>query len=343
MRNLDYWLAAIYYKLKSQTSPGTMGQGADYWAYRIYSLYADIDESPYPGRSAVYWLARWFELATDTGLASPPLRDESYWLQKLYNHYAGLPDANIDMGRNAEFWAQKLYEVVALGFSPADLGNLVMWLDASQITGLADGATIETWTNVVNAAMSPTQATLGLRPVYKTGIINGLPVVRFPTDNFLQLKKLTESTIFAGGLFAGNAATLFTVYQNSVFPANSHFGLLATGSAADGLDLFTTDSYNADFRTTRLAGLALGFPQTGRHLKTVVTSAAAWKLRSDGVQLYSTPTSSWGTGAALHVGKSGHPAGWFNGDMAEVLIYNRALSADEITEVEAYLMDKWGV
>jgi hypothetical protein len=71
------------------------------------------------------------------------------------------------------------------GFSPGLLGTLVADYDASLLS-FADGAAVDTWTDNSGNARHVTQATAGLRPLYRTNILNGLPVVEFDgSDDFL--------------------------------------------------------------------------------------------------------------------------------------------------------------
>src|SRR4051794_15003785 len=66
-----------------------------------------------------------------------------------------------------------------------DVGQLqpVCWFAADRITGLADAAAVATWPDASGNGNDATQATSAKRPVYKTGILNGLPVVRFTAAN----------------------------------------------------------------------------------------------------------------------------------------------------------------
>lgn len=64
-------------------------------------------------------------------------------------------------------------------FLPSSISNLEMWLDATQIQGLNDGDSVSKWFDRVSGFESVSQSTSAARPVYKTNIQNGKPVVRF--------------------------------------------------------------------------------------------------------------------------------------------------------------------
>jgi hypothetical protein len=63
--------------------------------------------------------------------------------------------------------------------------------------------------------------------------------------------------------------------------------------------------------------------------------------------LFGSVTNSRGDVQALHAGAGtpyvgrGYSANYFNGDLAELRVYNRALSPSERAQVEQYLYDKW--
>ena len=62
--------------------------------------------------------------------------------------------------------------------SPSAFPNLVAWYDASAITGLADSDPVATWNDSSAGGHNGTSAGTK-RPLYKTGILAGHPVVRF--------------------------------------------------------------------------------------------------------------------------------------------------------------------
>jgi len=77
------------------------------------------------------------------------------------------------------FWGNPAASVPT---EPNNISGLAMWLKADAITGLADGATVNTW-NDSSSASTPRNATREFgTPIYKTNVLNGKPVVRFPTD-----------------------------------------------------------------------------------------------------------------------------------------------------------------
>jgi hypothetical protein len=61
---------------------------------------------------------------------------------------------------------------------PEDISGRQLHLEARAITGLADGDAVGSWEDLSGNGRHAVQATAGSKPIYKTGILNGTPVVR---------------------------------------------------------------------------------------------------------------------------------------------------------------------
>ena len=95
-------------------------------------------------------------------------------------------------------------------FSPRDVSNLILWLDASAITGLNNNDPVATWSDRSGNGNDATQATATNRPLYKTNIVNGKPVVRFDgVDNYLTFGDLAALDFGTGGF------SLYIVIQST--------------------------------------------------------------------------------------------------------------------------------
>lgn len=69
---------------------------------------------------------------------------------------------------------------------PGGVGNPtsnIIWLDASEITGFVDGDDLNTWIDVSGNALDFTQPDPLFTPKFRTGLINGYPIVRFNKAN----------------------------------------------------------------------------------------------------------------------------------------------------------------
>src|SRR3989304_1806416 len=73
--------------------------------------------------------------------------------------------------------------IAAAAWAPTDLVGLVLWLDASEITGLANNDPVASWSDLSGNARHATQTTEAKKPIYMTNQQNGLPGVDFDRTN----------------------------------------------------------------------------------------------------------------------------------------------------------------
>lgn len=207
------------------------------------------------------------------------------------------------------------------------------WLRADSL-GLNDGDAVSTWTDEMGA-YGMTGGGGGTSPTFKTGIVNSLPVVRFDGGDYMTSSasaSLAERTIFA--VVRPTAAT---GYQSIVGASGATGGLqlqldsgrvacvkqgtllLSRSTGAVSTSLFSvvgiTYSEAADLATTRIAGTQ--------------TSSAAW-------------TGTLSAGQTTYLGRQ-LSSEYLTGDIAEVMSWSSALTADEIATVESYLAGKYAL
>ena len=222
---------------------------------------------------------------------------------------------------------------IHFGASPASAAppvtaGLKLHLDASQITGLSDGAAVTTWNDM--SGLGNNAASAGT-PVYKPGILNGQPVVRFngassfTTANLSSLFPTAATVFIATTINNGNAYTLV--------------------KANPGVDEWwrwdgNGRSYPGVFRGNRLEGYC-AMPNSGSHLFAISSSASAWEMSINGAS-QGVAVANYNAGGALVIG-NGSSGGGLNGDIAEVLIYSRVLTVEETKAVGYYLESKYGI
>ncbi len=215
------------------------------------------------------------------------------------------------------FWGNPSATATA---APDSIANLAMWLKADAITGLADGATVNTWTDSSTNARNATL--LSGTPVFKTNVLNGKPVVRFSTDgeSGFSFPQMTDiRTVFWVVKETATTGIHFLLGDDN----NYHF------HRGTGGPLWSATNASANIRTgtTRLMGTTVDGTATslgsGYRIVSVVTSGnvEASRLSKD----RSIAARSW------------------DGDVAEVIIYNRALSTAEEARVGNYLAEKYAL
>lgn len=247
------------------------------------------------------------------------------------------------------------------GFLPTQIPNCRLWLAADRIYGLASGDPVATWSDLSPAKNDATQATAAKKPTWQTGVLNGKPVVRFDgVDDFLSLGtalafERTDSwacflvvkdtsgaadhtflgNILSSGTFRGweiifvdGTARLASFTLNTwggSWGASNAIAVEFTGNVKTSFAILT-HTYNG-------ASLASGLAQ----FKDGASLAVASTLRD---ALTATIIDAAAVSAiGGRSGLSNFPAM----DLAELLVYNRALSTAELGLVHRYCGQKYGL
>ncbi|MBL7038613.1 MAG: carbohydrate-binding protein [Pirellulaceae bacterium] len=185
--------------------------------------------------------------------------------------------------------------------------GLAVWLDASDadsVTRDADGG-VSLWKDKSGGSHHARQDQPAHRPRYATTGLNGKPSLQFHERNAtrLELPDLADSPI---------SATIFAVISNPTpgDPRN-HDPRIFTASDGQGYDY--------------QVGLCLTVPgmETGGPRQTV----AMFKDRGAKVVRVGCFSPNYQT--------------YFTGDIGEILVYSRLLTAQEMNHVRTYLMSKW--
>ena len=225
-------------------------------------------------------------------------------------------------------------------FLPSDISGLKVWLKADTL-GLADNANVTSWTDSSGTANHFT----GTGPTYKTGILNSKAIVRFDgTDDYLTA---------TSSLAALTAGEIFLVVKTDADPSVSEAksGLYAFGK--DGLGThypYPDSNIYDDFGTnTRKSTGNPSAALTSWNVYNVSSASGAWTSRINGTQHYTTASNTVsfpGSGAEgnARIGRGGPSyAYYFDGDLAEVILYDSVLSSGNRASVLSYLQSKWGL
>lgn len=213
------------------------------------------------------------------------------------------------------------------------VAGAVLWLDASQITGLSDGNAVSTWPDMSGNGYDATQGTGSAQPTYKTGIVNGKPVVRFDGGDWLGF---TQQSLASFSIFVVNRKDAVTnksvLLENSAVAGNQY--LAAPSSNASG-------AYSAQIATT-----IANSPSA-----TVNAWHIAGLVRSSGI-IVAYVDGSGGSGASNSTTFAPNRIAsysqvgttyWFSGDIAEIILYGSALGATDRQAVQTYLGTKYGI
>jgi hypothetical protein len=218
-----------------------------------------------------------------------------------------------------------------VSFSPDDIAGLELWLKADTLV-LSDNDPVATWTDSSGNGNDVTQGTAGTRPLYKTAIQNGLPVVRFDgTDDYMIHTTLNVS----------QPGTVFIVGKTLAGEGNTRF----MDGETTGTDrwIFGTSSTNADYQIYAGTSVDTGTPDTAFHYFTVVFNGASSAGWVDAVSLFASNLGAQNLASGITVGAGQNGDENLTGDIGELLLYDSELSAPDRASVEAYLAAKWGL
>jgi hypothetical protein len=216
------------------------------------------------------------------------------------------------------------------GFSPRAIPGLVFWVDASYITGLNDGDSVTTWSDLSGNGNDATQATAAAKPILKLNIINGRPVVRFDgTDDFLRATFTLNQPFTRISVFS----KLLWVLTDSIFNAvTTSAGALYMQTATPRITMYSGGNGPS---TTTFADNSFG-------IISEIFNDASSELHINGGSAF-TGNPSTNNPTALTIG--GNQIGAANSqiDVAMVVEYNSALSTANRQRLERYLSSRYGI
>ncbi|MBT4762215.1 MAG: hypothetical protein HOO06_10995 [Bdellovibrionaceae bacterium] len=211
-------------------------------------------------------------------------------------------------------------------FTPLAISGVALWLDASQLN-LSNNDSVSSWTDLSGKDNHSEQATAGSQPTFLTGQLNSQPAVSFDgTDDFLQLTTaitMTPATVFIVGRY--NASTTMPYMGNDT---NNAFIGYAGGSVyyfstIDNISV--TNALPSSYQIYAANAYPTGTDST---------------ISIDGASVV-TGDLSLGASSILYIARRN--AERFNGDIAEVIIYETNLSTAQVSQVESYLSDKYAI
>lgn len=224
----------------------------------------------------------------------------------------------------------------------SSIPNLAFWIESTQEGSFLeneaqDGVAVTKWIDINRTSIDrATTSVLGTAPVYRQSAINGLPAIQFSgngcyTINHVGITNNGLKTFFAVFLETGkNGASGTYLYDNLVLPPQFAF-ILPTNQTGQ---IFAGASV-----------VAGSIPLNKANLVTIVHNVANSFFRVNGVQ---SPTANGGTNVMNSATRLGGGActyvfDTFYGYIAEFIIFDRVLKAEEYMDIEKYLSAKWGI
>lgn len=263
---------------------------------------------------------------------------------------------------------KKFYPVIILGITlcysvsaqngPAGIGNPdgsggqpenIIWLDASSLT-LTNGDNVGTWIDISNSQSFINTTGSPNPPEFATGVVNGLPVVRFDGANS---ERLVLNPV--ANMATDEISVIIVMRENSIESSGSGILSYATGSGGasnaylllnNSSGILKTYVNNSNSGSGDISG---GFKIVASHW----SAAAGRVIQSiDGSQVSSTSNSSatiTAGGSFVIGGEQDAVDGSYasnqdlDGDIAEIIIFSNELGDAEKTIIENYLSEKYAI
>lgn len=240
----------------------------------------------------------------------------------------------------------------------SSIRGLSLWFETTVndssflISEASDGSQVSTWFDINNQSGSVNNATQNNatnRPIYLESAINGLPALNFNgTSHHLSLT--TPSAFIEPGSSAMTTFFVASAARNSTShgvvlrvegQSSVSIGLGFAGSAVRCGRYYSSGTSTGSWTPTNAPNVSF-------------ESAAICVSRYNGSQI-----QGWTNGSSLDnvntmTGFLSRPLGAVNiggianneylrGNIGEIIVFNRALSQEDIDEVESYLAKKWGI
>ncbi len=237
-------------------------------------------------------------------------------------------------------------DVVPLG-SPQEVPGLVVWLRAEG-SDFTNGAKVAAWPDLSGLGNHATQTVVSAQPAFVTNAVNGRPALRFtkassqqlllPVGTFNGMASLRDLTVMLVCRWSGGATPsgMFGAWGSS---ANTHFEINGGGELR--IRVAAADSVRTSGTMTNSVWCQIGGTMRGAGDAPLLSSYRDGILRGT---LSRDPGSALLSGyTTMGIGNSDSTTRFFNGDIAEVLIFNRALPVAEREAVERYLAERYGL
>lgn len=224
----------------------------------------------------------------------------------------------------------------APSFKPTDISDIQLWLSADSITGLANTDPVSTWPDKSGNGNDATQSGSN-RPTFKTSDLNGKPVVDFVYANSqyfvltTPIPVTTDLTFFF--VYKKTASSTLSPIAGATVDANGYPSLYEW---SDNYSYFGFNGNNVRYALTNLNG-SYGYI-------TLQSESGLDSVWRNGVNItVNTVAVATSTVSLQHIGRIGSTGQYSQGQIAEIIIYDRKLTTVERQQVESYIATKYAL
>jgi len=250
-------------------------------------------------------------------------------------------------GNFVQYSSATLYGITAavepMTYTLPVTSDLYAWYDAANTSSITSSSGfVSEWADSSGNGINAVQATGSLQPAYGPVVCNGVIVPYFNVDRLV-----------ANASLVGNALTVFTVgskeSQGGSFTYSRWASIWKYSATAN--DYNNTNSILGVWANTIYAY------SSNTTIATISSSAvntiqnSALRLDGSNVKIWSNGSTATGTAPTslnadrITIGDAsqGTSDSYLNGFVAEHIIYNRALTDQEVADVQTYLANKWNL
>jgi len=235
----------------------------------------------------------------------------------------------------------------ATGFNPKSIATLAGWWDASVTSSLdqlstggtavaADSDPVGSWADLSGNGRSLTQSTTNNRPFYKTGVLNGRPVIDFDGENDSMIASFTLA----------QPITYFLVYRYDATITTGNPRVM-DGASGNSMSFFgsTSSTLMGIFAGSSADPVISMDQRTQFSITELEANGASTAMRLNGASVGFASSNNIGSAApnGLRLGAFNASAALGNVSFAEVLIYSSVLAESAARQVRSYLSKKYGI
>lgn len=227
-------------------------------------------------------------------------------------------------------------------FAPNHVPNLQLWLDAADVATITESSgAVSQWDDKSGNGFHATQSTGSAQPTTNATSLAGKNVIDFTTDDYMSIAS------FTGVLSLSNAFSAFVAFRMNVDDVTEKTLMASTVSGVDrtlmqvNAQKLVCGTYNGSWEYNHV-----GFTNTSNtHILQMNNSSSnsvtPYLDKDELVGTSSFLASSNTAGTTIGARTNGNT--FFEGSVAEILIFSRELVAAEAERVNLYLAAKWGV
>ncbi|MCX6879076.1 MAG: Ig-like domain-containing protein [Verrucomicrobia bacterium] len=243
--------------------------------------------------------------------------------------------------------------VVTVSTTPLPLLGLRVWLKADAVNSAdptqVDGSgNVLKWLDQSGNGNHATKGSTQIAPTYVASTLNGQPVLRFAQTDDSNGSRLYLGDLSAQFSAAASGSSVFATATigTPTTPTDGRYNMFGNRANDDRWVANTwTESSPGSFRGGRTSLPYASVPQTGSHVFSMESSSSTYRAVIDGAQIGTAGADyNSGSGVSWNIGNSAAGNGQqLNGDIAELILYNRILTADEANLVGGYLSGKYAL